>query len=54
MRLFGTDKEITTNGVKNIQRSAYESQGTAEAPNDDQLKQLFKILDYNNDNRITL
>ena len=32
MKLYGTGNEITTNGVKNIHRSAYESNSPSNPP----------------------
>lgn len=34
IRLYGTNKEITTNGVKNIYRSAYETNSSSQSPED--------------------
>ena len=49
--MYGSGGEISGNGVKNIQKEAYNG-GKFEQDNDS-VRDLFKVLDYNRDNRIT-
>lgn len=52
MKMYGTGREITVNGVRNIQKEA-NSQTNMEQ-SEESVKELFKVLDYNRDNRVTV
>ena len=51
IRLYGTDRQLTENGVKNIQRDAHENDNFEQT--EATVKGLHHVLDSNKDGRIS-